>query len=271
MYSSSSEFIQGLRRKLGIQKPTSLPMCHYKEGDITWEEWDAQLKQSRPWAFWVTETLPDTWDDIVRTFTQPFENGVDYIRNRFFKKYYALDSRLDRGKYYDLDHRILYGLFSEFEYYVEHELAWAHVMFSPEERQKYDVPKYFRRWRQWRCPEAGEAHLKWEMELVDEDDPPEPTFQAEAARRKWDLYCWWKAFKLRVEDDVFDVWHAFNDEMRKKYSESLMDLCGSKRTPEEAAYGNSLMKKAYEAEQARDREVDDKLPELISIRQTLWT
>ena len=111
----------------------------------------------------------------------------------------------------------------------------------------------------------------WEMSLVDEEDPPTPTHQAIAAQKKLELYHWWKAFKLRGEDDMFNEWHAFNDEMRTKYDEKLLDLCGAKRTPEENAQGSALMKKAYEAEQARDREVEDKLHELISIRQSLWT
>ena len=94
------------------------------------------------------------------------------------------------------------SLFNELVDFVEVETAWSNIAWDKKAREKYNPPFYawgWFRWRTWRCPEAGIDHLKWAMELTNEewletDKKHEAvlTGQAKAAKEIFELYTWWK-------------------------------------------------------------------------------
>ena len=167
-------------------------------------------------------------------------------------------------------------LFNELVEFVEIEQAWHHCVWDEEARKTYSYP-WWRRWyRQWRCPEAGIAYLKWAMtltneEFLDEDQKhlAEPTYQAKAAKEILELYTWWKEVYPN-RPDVHDAsgWSAYC-EMRREKGYHLLDM--EDKTPEMAEMCKTALDKSHEIEKAYNDEDEEMMIRLIKIRESLWT
>lgn len=221
------------------------------------------------WSEWEfvsnNEKLSDIVDNVQNVVMFPldvYHDVVYYIKNRFFVQSHALVATRDhipRGTWADLDHKILYCLFDSLVDFVEIEEAWMHVVFSAEDRAKYNTPKY-RGVTRWRCAQAGVDHLKWKIEDHD----------CEASKTILDLYNWWK-YVRPTRQDPYDISGTteFFEEMLEKYgSIFLMDKFF---TEEEKETRRNNFQKLRGIEEQYEQEDTDKLIELIKIRGSLWT
>ena len=279
---SSSKPVQWLRKKVfKIDKPVAL-------GWGEWEKWDANLKATRPFANFVTETLPDWIEKIPETFLDPIYNVRYNIQNRLDGSH-CLKSTLQKGKYYEFSKRMLHSNFDSFADFIECEEAWSHIAWADkEDKLKYKLPWHHQyrilRWfGRWRCPQAGIDHLKWEMTLDTPPDPPDPNWmaspeQARMAYEKMAIYTWWR----HIRPTRGDAWEEsgmrkFWDEMDAKYNEdgktgSWLSLSAkSKLNAAESRRYSALNKLTDEIEAQWEEEDEAMLIRLVKIRNFLWT
>mgnify|MGYP003350456850 CR=1 FL=1 len=124
-------------------------------------------------------------------------------------------------------------LFNELVDFVEVELAWWHLAWSPEERPKYNMPWWAVGWwrvRLWRCPQAGLDNLAWQSEIVAKEDYGlnpgdkgygELTRQAINAREILELYKWWtEVYRNRPDPHDASGWSEYCDLKRKIVEEN---------------------------------------------------
>lgn len=278
-YWSGSKFADWVRKRFADNtKPNAATMSE-------WREWKKDFRTAHPFIYWFTEDFLNDVQDVVN---YPRDKLIDFRYwgyNRFVSKPHFMDTKLKRGQYHEVDTRILHGLFETLVDFVEIEKAWMNVVFSEEEREKYGLPWWkrvpqFLRWKQWRCPEAGIDHLKWEMSLVNEcewmtDDEranaPEcgqPTSQAIAAREVFELYHWWKNVRPNRPDPYDESgWTAYCDSRRRDTD----DLFFEDSTDEEKAQSSASLNSLHDIEKTYDDEDEEMLIRLIRIRQHLWT
>jgi len=163
-----------------------------------------------PWRFW--DKIDTLWNKLL---------------NWLFRRYDLIRIKsLPRSQYYDLDVRMLHANFQLLVDYVEKELAWLNYITTG----KY---RWYHRWLPVRDPEAGLAHLDWEIQLG-EDSP----FQSRAAEKIKGLYHWWTVDRpQRV-----DPWQVIED-------------------------SNEAMR----AEERHEKEDTMMLFKLVSVRNSMWT
>ncbi len=138
---------------------------------------------------------------------------LSWFRNRFVHRSHTIRTGLQPGAYHEVDERMLHGMFTELIDFIEVEKAWMHCCVCGEDREKFSPPRY-RFFREWRCPQAGLAHLDWEAELkYDEDMGVSPgdalygqfTSQAIGAQTQRRLYHWWKTERsIRVDEGDYE-------------------------------------------------------------------
>lgn len=277
---ASEPLFKWLRKKLKVEKPTAL-------GWGQWDLWEADLKARRPVAFFLTETLPDLLQKPAEWIVDPIDDAIYYIRRRFFYRTHMLHTGLKPGKYYDLDTRLLHGAFTEFQNYIECEKAWMSVRWEDKEvRKKYKIKWYhdnwYFRWMPWRCPQAGIDHLKWEMDMYDENDPNCNQVQAFMAQEELILYIWWVKFRKDRTDAT--AWETvgldrFYRQMDEKYGEDkwtgykhIGTSTGMIRLDKaDQAEFDRLQKANEDLEERWQHEDDEMLARLIKIRRSLWT
>jgi hypothetical protein len=135
-------------------------------------------------------------------------------------------------------------------------------VFSEEDFNKFKYPKLYRynifRWIPFRCPEAGIAHLEWEMSLEDESEE-----QRNSAKTIYDLYNWWKV-KRPQREDPYDI---------SGYNSLKVDEVNwlDESNPE---YKEIVYKKVLEGSKIEDsyyKEDSEMLKLLIDVRRSLWT
>lgn len=272
-YAETALF-QWIRSKLNIKKPVAL-----RWGE--WEKWDDELKKNNPIGFFLTETLPELLEKIPENTIDHIDNVRHFVCNYVYGTH-CLRSTLSRGEWHELDTRVLHCMFDSFVDFIEIETANHHIWCGGDAK-KYKVPFWHKyrllNWGQsFRCPEAGMAHLEWEMTL-NQNDPetnqPISTRQAAAAVEKMELYKWWKeerpARKGAWEATGF---RAFWDSMDTKYGRNS-DWLGlgdsGKMTEEEQTEYTRLQKLADECEMKYDDEDETNLIRLIKLRHSLWT
>lgn len=278
-YWSGSKLSKWIQLKYaGVVKPRALGLGE-------WKIWDATLKASHPFVFWLTE---DCFDDMQRWINWPTD-VLSELRywgyNRFISQPHVLDTKLKKGTYYEIDTRMLHGLFETLVEFVEVEKAWMHVACDEDERKKYDIPWYKRvpywlQLKEWRCPEAGLAYLEWEMSLTQDyewltaeeqatqADWKAPTSQALGAKAQYDLYNWWKNTRP-ARPTAMDAggWSAYYDLMAKRHGGGLFE----EKTDEERETSRIALDETSRIEAMYDTEDEEMLVRLIRIRKHLWT
>jgi hypothetical protein len=178
--------------------------------------------------------------------------------------------------YYDADTRMLHGMFNLLIDFIEVEKAWMHVVFDKEARGKFTYPWYsigWSRFKSFRNPEAGLAHLAWEMSLdsPDLDEYSRSDSQAVAARELFALYTWWKNVRpLRLDPYNASGWSDYCEKSRIANGGKIFwDYEDS--TPEDKEESRTALDKLREIEQAYEAEDEEMLIRLIRIRRQLWT
>jgi len=261
-----NNFFETIKTHLDLQKPGVLPWGE-------WENWHASTKSTRPFVYFVMETLPTKAQDVWQFCKKPFTDLRRAIRVRVFDKYHIINTGLPPG-YIDCDTRIMHGMFNLLIDFVEVESAWKHVVFSPEEQQTRKHPWWsigLTRFKSFRDPAAGLAHLKWEMTL---DSPSLPAHeqvpsQAASAREIWEIYHWWKfARPARPDPDDASGWTEHCDLLRAR-GRRLFDV--HDETPEERQRSRECLSRLREIEEIYNAEDDNMLIRLIKIRKSMWT
>ncbi len=248
-----------------------------------WDDWHDEASKKYPIRYWIAE---EALDAVQNFLWWPIDKLYDvkyYINNRWITRTHSLTAHprdIKPGNWCDVGNRFLPCLFNELVDFVEVELAWWHLAWSPEERPKYNMPWWAVGWwriRTWRCPQAGLDNLDWQSKLVwtedevgdDEEKIGKPTYQAEKALEILALYKWWKEVYPN-RPDVHDAsgWTAYCD-MRRERGDHMLDM--EDRSPEEAERSRKALDKSHEIEQAYEAEDEAMMIRLIKIRNSLWT
>lgn len=245
-----------------------------------WTHWREQAQNKHPVRYWIAEEGLDHLQNFVNWPMDRLNDMRYYINNRWVSRSHQLTAHprdIKPGSWRDVGDRFLPCLFNELVDFVEIESAWHHVLWDDEARKKYQVPWWrsgWLRWRTWRCPEAGIAHLQWASTLTNKEflepgEKEELTYQAQSAREILELYTWWKEVYPN-RPDVHDAsgWSAYC-EMRRNKGYDFLDM--EDKTPEDAELCRTALDKTREIEEAYNKEDEAMMIRLIKIRQSLWT
>jgi len=247
-----------------------------------WDEWTKQATKAHPFRYWLAD---DALRFCERIFYYPTDKLYDlkyYINNRFITRTHSLTAHprdIRPGDWCDVGNRFLPCLFNELVDFIEVEQAWHHIAWNEEERKKFKTPFWAFGWmrvRTWRCPEAGLAHLDWEMTLNNNEwlDPThkdynKPTPQAVKAKELKELYTWWTVTRpARPDPHQASGWSDYCEQVR-----ILNDgrLFGSKKTPELEKLSKKSMKLLHKMEADFEKEDENMMIRLIKVRNGLWT
>lgn len=247
-----------------------------------WREWTAEAKANHPYRFYLAEEALDQIQDFITWPLAQVDKVRYYINNRWVTKSHALTAHkndIKPGSWQDVGDRILPCLFNELVDFVEIETAWNHCMWDDDSRKKYDVPWWRRGFpylRNWRCPDAGLAHLAWACTLTNADFLPEdekhlavPTRQAEAAKEITILYYWWKEVYPNRPDPYDESGWTAICEKRREMGRDCFDI--EEKTEEERQESRVSLDKARELEVAFEEEDTAMIIRLVNIRNSLWT
>ena len=245
-----------------------------------WRLWKKAAKESHPIRYWIVEEGLDYAQNFVNWPADKLNDVRYYINNRWVSRTHSLTAHprdIRPGHWCDVGNRFLPCLFNELVDFVEVEQAWHHVLWDEAERKKYAVPWYRRgwlRWRTWRCPEAGIAHLKWAMtltneEFLEEGETPELTHQAKNAREILELYTWWTEVYPK-RPDVHDA-SGWSDYCASRRDNGLDFFDMEDKTPEDAERCRTALDKSQEIEKAYADEDEAMMIRLIKVRESLWT
>jgi len=246
-----------------------------------WDEWREKAQGYNPVRYWIAEEALNAIQNFINYPADRLNDVRYYINNRWVSRSHALTAHprdIKPGQWQDVGNRFLPCLFNELVDFVEIEQAWHTCMWDEEARKKYNPPWWrsgWLRWRTWRCPEAGIAHLNWAAGLTNKDyiepgEKEEPTQQAKDAQEILELYQWW-CIKYRNRPDPMDAsgWTAYCEINRLQNNGKLS--FGKDKSPELKKAGDIALKELRKIEKAYEREDEAMLIRLIKIRQSLWT
>jgi hypothetical protein len=274
-YWTCSKFADWLRGTAKLKMGTS----------EQWDEWTTTAQMKHNFRYWLAEEGLDILQKIVYWPTDTLYSIKYYINNRWITRSHALTAHpkdIKPGNWCDVGNRFLPCLFNELQDFVEVELAWWHLAWSPEERAKYNMPWWAVGWwrvRTWRCPQAGLDNLEWQRNLrhtVDDgwkaDDPNigKPTPQAIKAQEILDLYTWWTT-TYRNRPDPYEVsgWSAACEAHREANGGKLS--FSSPKDPVLKKAQNKAHKLLQKIESDYEKEDEAMMIRLIKVRHGLWT
>jgi hypothetical protein len=182
---------------------------------------------------------------------------------------------------------MVHGMFETLVDFIEIEKAWMMVIFGQTENQKKFGYKWYElSWlTNWmfsrRHPEAGLAHLKWEMALTTDDawyghhqESIEgakaegtyglPTHQALMAKEQYELYNWWVNIRPKRKDP-YETADALSS------GSIFSGFIDDDKEPPAREEITKAVDIVTEMEKAYDAEDEEMLIRLIRIRKSLWT
>jgi hypothetical protein len=253
-----------------------------------WDEWTTRAQMKHNFRYWLAEEGLSHLQDFVTWPVRKIYDFKYYINNRFVTRTHALTAHprdIKPGEWRDVGNRFLPCLFNELVDFVEIETAWSHIAWSSkEDRAKYNPPFWasgWFRWRTWRCPEAGLAHLDWAMTLtmgsdwgVEETAPNygKPTGQAINAKEIKELYLWWKdVYPNRPDPHDAGGWSEYCERKREEHGDEGLNFMKESKNPELRALAVAALKKSTEIEAAYNAEDEEMMIRLIKVRHGLWT
>jgi hypothetical protein len=243
-----------------------------------WAEWRRTASGQHPVRYWLAEEGLDYLQKFVCYVPDRLNDIRYYVNNRWVSHAHSLTAHprdIKPGQWQDVGNRFLPCLFNELVDFVEVELAWHHVMWDDEEQKKYAVPWHrsgWLRWRTWRCPRAGIAHLEWATSLtfVDKKGTQRLSRQAMAAKEIMDLYYWWtEVYPNRPNPHDASGWTAYCELSRLANGGEF--AVGEDKTPELRKASRLAHKELRRIEAAYEKEDESMMIRLIKIRQSLWT
>jgi hypothetical protein len=273
-YWTCSKFADWLRGTAKLKAGTS----------EEWDEWTTTAQMRHNFRYWLAEEGLDILQKIVYWPTDTLYSIKYYVNNRFITHTHRLTAHprdIKPGEWRDVGNRFLPCLFNELVDFVEVELAWWHLAWSPEERPKYNMPWWAVGWwrvRTWRCPQAGLDNLEWQRQLRWKEDEVgkdfkglgELTPQAVKAQEILDLYTWWTT-TYRNRPDPYEVsgWTAACEASRQANGGKL-----SWSTPKDPVLKkaqNKAHKLLQKLEADYEKEDEAMMIRLIKVRHGLWT
>jgi hypothetical protein len=250
-----------------------------------WAEWKKESYSKYPIRFWLAEVGLDHLQDFLTWPLAKLNSIRYYINNRFVIRSHALTSHPNdckRGEYNNFGDRILPCLFNELVNFVEIENAWHHVAWDTEASKRYSPPFWAKgkfKISVWRSAEAGVENLKWQSNLVyNEDwgcspsDPDygKPTDQAIKAKEILELYHWWKeVYPKRPDPNDAGGWTSYCSAISVG-NDNFMTMI-SDRNEEDRATSNEILKRTTKIEEDYEKEDEEMMIRLIKIRKSLWT
>ena len=249
-----------------------------------WDEWTTTAQMRHNFRYWLAEEGLDILQKIVYWPTDTLHSIKYYVNNRFVTHTHRLTAHprdIKPGEWRDVGNRFLPCLFNELVDFVEMELAWWHLAWSPEERPKYNMPWWAVGWwrvRTWRCPQAGLDNLEWQRQLRWKEEEVGANFkglgeltpQAVKAQEILDLYTWWTTtYRNRPDPYEASGWSAACEASRQANGGKL-----SWSTPKDP-----VLKKAQDKahkllqklEADYEKEDEAMMIRLIKVRHGLWT
>lgn len=274
-YWSCSKFADWLR---GTPKP-------HAETAEGWDDWNNLAKMKHNFRYWLAEEGLSYLQDFVTWPVRKIHDAKYYVNNRWITRTHALTAHpkdIKPGEWRDVGNRFLPCLFNELVEFVEVELAWWHLAWSPEERPKYNMPWWAVGWwrvRVWRCPQAGLDNLEWQSKLIMDQSygvsPTDPNFgkptpQAEKAIEILALYHWWtETYRNRPDAHDASGWSAVSEQIRAENG-GKFSLRETKNKSLRSAQ-NRAIKRANQIEKFYEKEDEAMMIRLIRIRNSLWT
>jgi len=246
-----------------------------------WDEWRTTAQMRHNFRYWVAEELLDNIQGFFLYIPDRLNDVRYYVNNRWVSHSHQLTAHardIKPGQWQDVGHRILPCLFNELVDFVEIEQAWHTCIWDEEARAKYSPPWWRRgwlRWRTWRCPEAGLAHLDWaatltNKEFIKEGEKEEPTYQAKAAKEIKELYVWWTVtYRNRPDPYEASGWTAACEAQRAANGGRLS--FSTSKDPVLRKQSDKAHKLLQKIEAAYEKEDEAMMIRLIKIRQSLWT
>ena len=249
-----------------------------------WDEWTTTAQMRHNFRYWLAEEGLDILQKIVYWPTDKLYAIKYYINNRWVSRTHSLTAHprdIKPGEWRDVGNRFLPCLFNELVDFVEVELAWWHLAWSPEERHKYNMPWWAVGWwrvRTWRCPQAGLDNLEWQRQLrwkeeevgADFKGLGELTPQAIKAQEILDLYTWWTTtYRNRPDPYEASGWSAACEASRQANGGKL-----SWSTPKDPVLKkaqNKAHKLLQKIEADYEKEDEAMMIRLIKVRHGLWT
>jgi hypothetical protein len=249
-----------------------------------WDDWTTTAQMKHNFRYWLAEEALGHIQDFVTWPTRTLYDIKYYINNRFVTRTHSLTAHprdIKPGQWQDVGNRFLPCLFNELVDFVEIETAWSHIAWGEkEDRAKYNPPFYasgWWRWRTWRCPQAGLDNLKWQSELIHNEDyckdQPyymKPTPQAVKAQEILALYTWWTEVYPNRPD-------AYNASGWTEYCEASRLSNGGKinwssdKSPALKKQSSKAHKALQKLEADYEKEDTDMMIRLIKVRHGLWT
>jgi hypothetical protein len=248
-----------------------------------WDEWHTLAKMKHNFRYWLAEEGLDHLQDFVTWPIRKIYAIKYYINNRWVTRSHSLTAHtrdIKPGDWCDVGNRFLPCLFNELQDFVEVELAWWHLAWSPEERPKYNMPWWAVGWwrvRLWRCPQAGLDNLEWQRKLIHDDEYckdekyyMKPTPQAVKAQEILDLYTWWTTtYRNRPDPYEASGWTAACEAQRLANGGKLS--FSTIKDPVLRKQSDKAHKLLQKIEAAYEKEDEAMMIRLIKVRHGLWT
>ena len=251
-----------------------------------WDEWEQRAKKDYPIRWWLAEEGLDYIQKFIMFIPDKIYAIKYYLNNRFITRTHALTAHprdIKPGTWSDVGYRFLPCLFNELQDFVEVELAWWHLAWNAEERDKYKAPWYNFGWfrvRGWRCPQAGldnlewQRNLRWQADEVGDDSPNvgQLTPQAVKAQEILDLYNWWtQTYRNRPEPMEASGWSAYCDACRDETGSKIWLSLAQTKNKDLKKQGDKAHKLLQKIEAAYEKEDEEMMIRLIKVRHGLWT
>ena len=249
-----------------------------------WDDWTTTAQMKHNFRYWLAEEALGHIQDFVTWPTRTLYDIKYYVNNRWVTRTNSLTAHpkdIKPGQWQDVGNRFLPCLFNELVDFVEIETAWSHIAWGDkEDTAKYNPPFYatgWWRWRTWRCPQAGLDNLKWQSELIHNEDyckdQPyymKPTPQAVKAQEILALYTWWtEVYPNRPDAYNASGWTDYCEASRLSNGGKIN--WSSDKSPELKKQSSKAHKALQKLEADYEKEDTDMMIRLIKVRHGLWT
>ena len=249
-----------------------------------WDDWTTTAQMKHNFRYWLAEEALGHIQDVVTWPTRTLYDIKYYINNRWVTRTNSLTAHakdIKPGQWQDVGNRFLPCLFNELVDFVEIETAWSQIAWGEkEDTAKYNPPFYatgWWRWRTWRCPQAGLDNLKWQSELIHNEDyckdEPyymKPTPQAVKAQEILALYTWWtEVYPNRPDAYNASGWTDYCEASRLSNGGKIN--WSSDKSPELKKQSSKAHKALQKLEADYEKEDTDMMIRLIKVRHGLWT
>jgi hypothetical protein len=249
-----------------------------------WDDWTTTAQMKHNFRYWLAEEALGHIQDVVTWPTRTLYDIKYYVNNRWVTRTNSLTAHardIKPGQWQDVGNRFLPCLFNELVDFVEIETAWSQIAWGDkEDTAKYNPPFYatgWFRWRTWRCPQAGLDNLKWQSELIHNEDyckdQPyymKPTPQAVKAQEILALYTWWtEVYPNRPDAYNASGWTDYCEASRLSNGGKIN--WSSDKSPELKKQSSKAHKALQKLEADYEKEDTDMMIRLIKVRHGLWT